>query len=122
MQRRSLGETELWKLASIFILSSVRLSGVATAQSVTDRAQPSIVHVDATPGHAINSFDPDSALGSSIDVLSHDAIDRVFTPHIIQESLSAGWGIPAFRVPIFGFWRKRNFTTPRSRRSKPKYF
>lgn len=97
MQRRSLSGTELWKLASIFILSSVGLSGVATAQSVTDRAQPSIVHVDATPGHAINSFDPDSALGSSIDVLSHDAIDRVFTPHIIQESLSAGWGPISYR-------------------------
>src|SRR5258706_7691356 len=28
------------------------------------------VRIDATPGHAINAFDPDSALGSSIDVLS----------------------------------------------------
>ena len=25
------------------------------------------VHVDATPGHAINSFDPDQAIGSSIE-------------------------------------------------------
>src|SRR5580658_9055095 len=55
------------------------------------------VHVDATPGHAINSFDPDSALGSSIDVLSHDGIDKVYTPHIIQESLSAGWGPITYR-------------------------
>src|SRR5215472_3279190 len=71
----------------------------AVSQFVTDRATaaPAIVHVDATPGHAINSFDPDSALGSSIDVLSHDGIDKVYTPHIIQESLSAGWGPISYR-------------------------
>jgi hypothetical protein len=55
------------------------------------------VHVDTTPGHAINSFDPDSALGSSIDVLSHSGIDKVYSPHIIQESLSAGWGPISYR-------------------------
>jgi hypothetical protein len=37
------------------------------------------VHVDATPGHAIDSFDPDRALGSSIDVLSRTEIDKVRT-------------------------------------------
>jgi hypothetical protein len=55
-----------------------------TAQSVSTESATAIVHVDVTPGHAINSFDPDSALGSSIDVLSHDGIDKVYTPHIIQ--------------------------------------
>ena len=55
------------------------------------------VRVDATPGHAINSFDPDSALGSSIDVLSHAEIDKVYSPHILQESLSAGWGPITYR-------------------------
>jgi hypothetical protein len=53
--------------------------------------------VDITPGHAINSFDPDSALGSSIDVLSRTGIDKVYSPHIIQESLSAGWGPISYR-------------------------
>jgi len=55
------------------------------------------VRVDATPGHAINSFDPDRALGSSIDVLSRTEIDKIYTPHIIQESLSAGWGPITYR-------------------------
>ncbi len=55
------------------------------------------VRVDTTPGHAINLFDPDSALGSSIDALSHSSIDQVFTPHILQESLSAGWGPITYR-------------------------
>lgn len=68
-------------------------------QSMTNNTsgQPGTVHVDVTPGHAINSFDPDSALGSSIDVLSRTGIDAVFTPHIIQESLSAGWGPISYR-------------------------
>ncbi|OLC58262.1 MAG: hypothetical protein AUH76_17560 [Candidatus Rokubacteria bacterium 13_1_40CM_4_67_11] len=55
------------------------------------------VRVDVTPGHAINTFDPDSALGSSIDVLSRTDINRVYTPHIIQEALSAGWGPITYR-------------------------
>ncbi|MGD1155064.1 MAG: discoidin domain-containing protein [Terriglobia bacterium] len=45
----------------------------------------------------LNSFDPDSALGSSIDVLSHTGIDKVYSPHIIQEALSAGWGPITYR-------------------------
>jgi hypothetical protein len=77
----------------------VAQSATAAAQSITDstEARSSILRVDATPGHVINSFDPDSALGSSIDVLSHDLIDKVYTPHIIQESLSAGWGPISYR-------------------------
>jgi hypothetical protein len=55
------------------------------------------VRVDATPQHVLNSFDPDSALGSSIDVLSRTGIDKVYSPHIIQEALSAGWGPITYR-------------------------
>src|SRR5882672_12164927 len=56
------------------------------------------VRIDVTPGHAINAFDPDNALGSSIDVLSRTDINRVYTPHIIQEALSAGWGPITYRT------------------------
>src|SRR6202451_1324188 len=91
-----------WLLKSTAIVSAILFSlahGSAFAQSATASAAapPAIVHVDATRGHAINSFDPDSALGSSIDVLSHDGIDKVYTPHIVQESLSAGWGPITYR-------------------------
>jgi hypothetical protein len=55
------------------------------------------VRVEATPGHVINAFDPDSALGSSIDVLSRMDINKVYSPHIIQEALSAGWGPITYR-------------------------
>ena len=55
------------------------------------------VRIDVTPGHVINSFDPDAALGSSLDVLSRIDINKVFSPHILQESLSAGWGPITYR-------------------------
>src|SRR5215472_2213886 len=76
------------------------LTGIGTAAGQTQTAspeQPATFRVDVTPGHSINSFDPDSALGSSIDVLSRRDIDKVYTPHILQESLSAGWGPITYR-------------------------
>src|SRR5438552_10797700 len=75
------------------------MSGAASAQSGVNAAgaQAATVHVDATRGHSINSFDPDSALGSSIDVLSRTSIDKVYTQHVLQESLSAGWGPITYR-------------------------
>jgi hypothetical protein len=59
--------------------------------------QPAAIHVDTNPKHILNSFDPDRSLGSSLDVLSHNGIDQVFSPHILQESLSAGWGPITYR-------------------------
>ncbi len=84
---------------AIAVFSSVAQSVIVSAQSKTDMEgfQPAIVRVDVTPDHALTSFDPDGAMGSSIDVLSRTGIDKVFTPHIIQESLSAGWGPITYR-------------------------
>jgi len=79
---------------AVTVMLVALLTPVSIAQS---GANVGTVRVDATPGHVINSFDPDSALGSSIDVLSRLDINRVFTPHIIQESLSAGWGPITYR-------------------------
>ena len=69
----------------------------AAAQANTPAPAIGMVHVDITPDHAINSFDPDSSLGSTLDVLSRIDINHVFTPHILQESLSAGWGPISYR-------------------------
>src|SRR5216683_4494759 len=81
-------------ITAIAICSFMAQTGVAFAQAP---AQAATVRVDATPGHAINSFDPDSALGSSIDVLSRTDINEVYSPHIIAEALSAGWGPITYR-------------------------
>jgi hypothetical protein len=80
------------------ILVATAIAFFACAHNVCAQTkEPATVHVDTTPGHAINSFDPDAALGSSIDVLSRTGIDKVYTPHIVQESLSAGWGPITYR-------------------------
>ncbi|HET6266603.1 MAG TPA: discoidin domain-containing protein [Acidobacteriota bacterium] len=55
-----------------------------------------IVRVDATPSRAI-VFDPDKALGSSMDILAADQIDKVYSKEMIQEALSAGWGPITYR-------------------------
>ncbi len=89
---------KLLKLISRLVIAAVAIFP-APAQSRSDDPGDTVatVRVDATPGHEINSFDPDQALGSSIDVLSHRDIDLVYTPHIVQESLSAGWGPITYR-------------------------
>lgn len=76
--------------AAAFLYVSLTLIG-QTQEAVAT------VHIDATAGRSINSFDPDRALGSSIDVLSRTGIDKVYSPHIVQEALSAGWGPITYR-------------------------
>jgi hypothetical protein len=82
-----------------FAVVAMAIASPVCAQAARAQvAEPvATVRVDASPGHALNSFDPDSSLGSSIDVLSRTGIDKVYSPHIIQESLSAGWGPISYR-------------------------
>lgn len=86
--------TRVSSLLSILLLTQ---SALLVAQQAPATDSVATVHVDITQDHVINAFDPDQALGSSIDVLSKRDIDQVFTPHIIQESLSAGWGPITYR-------------------------
>src|SRR5216117_3473386 len=67
----------------VLLLATARTS-TAQGQSAPHISEIDIVRVDARPEHIINSFDPDSALGSSLDVLSRMDINKIFTPHIIQ--------------------------------------
>jgi hypothetical protein len=55
------------------------------------------IRVDTTPAHA-TSFDPDLALGTSIDILQANHFDAVYTDPILKESLSAGWGPITYRL------------------------
>jgi hypothetical protein len=54
------------------------------------------VRVDVTPARAI-AFDPDKALGTSVDILASKSIDAVYSEPILKESLSAGWGPMTYR-------------------------
>ncbi len=55
----------------------------------------SIVKVDTSL--ILNSFDPDQALGTSIDILPAGVVDKIYTPAMIKQCLSAGWGPITYR-------------------------
>ncbi len=42
-------------------------------------------------------FDPDQALGSSMDILNHDVVEKIYTEPMIKQCLSAGWGPITYR-------------------------
>ena len=86
----------IFSLSLFFLILFCQVEKAAFAQAgQASSGATGLVRVDQT--HVINSFDPDSALGSSLDVLSRLDINRVFTPHVIQEALSAGWGPITYR-------------------------
>ncbi|HUN63200.1 MAG TPA: discoidin domain-containing protein [Candidatus Sulfotelmatobacter sp.] len=54
------------------------------------------VRVDVTPSKAL-AFDPDKAMGTSLDILPTKDFEKDFSESIIKESLSAGWGPITYR-------------------------
>ena len=54
------------------------------------------VRVDVSPERGV-SFDPDKAMGTSLDILPAREFDAVYTDAIVKESLSAGWGPITYR-------------------------
>ena len=57
---------------------------------------PAIVRVNAA--QVINSFDPDKALATSMDIQSRESINRIYTPENVKVCLSAGWGPISYRL------------------------
>jgi hypothetical protein len=62
-------------------------AAAATAQTVT---------VDVSPARAI-AFDPDKAMGTSLDILETKQFDAVFSEPVMKAGLSAGWGPISYR-------------------------
>jgi len=71
------------------------LFALAALASLNADAQS--VRVDTSPAHAI-SFDPDLALGTSVDILQANHFEAVYSDPILKESLSAGWGPITYRL------------------------
>lgn len=86
-------------VAAVSIFGFTLYATVSFAQSPASSGTATVgtVRVDATPAHEVNAFEPDRAIGSSIDVLSHDVIDKIYTPAIMKEILSAGYGTISYR-------------------------
>jgi len=64
--------------------------------ATTPRASSQTVHIDTTAAHALK-FDPDKAMGTSMDILPAKEFDKVYSEPIIHEGLSAGWGPITYR-------------------------
>ena len=58
--------------------------------------QAQTVRIDVAPERAI-TFDPDQAMGSSMDILSAKEFEAVYSAPVLKESLSAGWGPITYR-------------------------
>jgi hypothetical protein len=81
-------------------LSSIRMGLfvllLASTCIIADSVSAQTLRVDITPGRAIK-FDPDKALGSSMDILQTRQVDAVYSEPILKESLAAGWGPITYR-------------------------
>lgn len=77
-------------------LQSFAILALLLGAAGPQNAAAQTVRVDVTPGHAI-PFDPDKALGTSVDILPSKSIDTVYSAPILKDSLSAGWGPITYR-------------------------
>jgi hypothetical protein len=77
----------IWRVPAL-ILAGIAAATASNAQTI---------HVDATPGHAVNSIKPTEALGAGIDRLPYGAADKLFVDDTIKQILSAGWQTVTYR-------------------------
>ena len=54
------------------------------------------IHVDVSAGKAI-AFDPDKAMGTSMDILVARDLDAVYSEPVVKAGLAAGWGPITYR-------------------------
>jgi hypothetical protein len=76
-----------WKSWGALISACLACALPLTAQTI---------HVDVTPSKAL-AFDPDKAMGTSLDILPAKEFDKVFSQPVVKEGLSAGWGPMTYR-------------------------
>src|SRR3954469_6185806 len=78
--------------ASISIMPA-ELRGAAKLAAAGEN--PSTIRVSSSITPIL--FDPDQALGSSMDILSHDVVEKIYTEPMVKQCLSAGWGPITYR-------------------------
>lgn len=73
------------------------LSSTLNASKQTSQvgAVSSVVRVSSSVAPIL--FDPDKALGTSMDILSHDVVEKIYTEPMVKQCLSAGWGPITYR-------------------------
>ncbi|HTT23601.1 MAG TPA: discoidin domain-containing protein [Candidatus Sulfotelmatobacter sp.] len=68
---------------------------LAAASGAAPAEVPSAIRISSSAKPIL--FDPDHALGSSMDILSHDVVEKIYTPEMVKQCLSAGWGPITYR-------------------------
>jgi len=71
---------------------------VVLSDQTTSAAPAPVARVKAAPTQVVNSFDPDQALATSMDILSRESIKKIYTPENVSLCLSAGWGPISYRL------------------------
>jgi hypothetical protein len=90
-RRRFLGQTA--GVAALSMLPGRTVT--AFGQDGGPTSPVTLLRVDTSK--AINSFNPDQSLGSSMDELSVPVIEKIYTPEMVRQWLSAGWGPITYR-------------------------
>jgi len=91
MRKQSARRAGNYKLIGAMVLLGIAMPGLdrgALAQTIR-------VHADSKRALP---FDPDLALGSSMDILQAKDFEKVYSQAILKESLSAGWGPISYRL------------------------
>ena len=81
--------------AALSMASSRRVVAALDQGAGPGASRAALLRVDASK--AVNSFDPDKSLGSSMDELSVEVIQKIYTPEMVRQWLSAGWGPITYR-------------------------
>jgi len=87
MNRARCRRHDVWTAPALLAAGSL-LCSVLGAQTV---------RVDITPGHAVNHFVPEQALGSGVDRIPVEAIDRDLTKPVLDRVFQAGWHPVTYR-------------------------
>ena len=77
---------------------STMASALLPQTDASPAASSTLLRVQAASNQIVNSFDPDKALATSMDIQSREAIEKIYTPEDIELCLSAGWGPISYRL------------------------
>jgi hypothetical protein len=81
-------------LPRTLLIAATILSCAMSSRPIALLAQA--IRVDAGPNKAV-MFDPDKAMGTSMDILLAKDMDAVFSEPLVKAGLSAGWGPITYR-------------------------
>ncbi len=89
--------TETAGAAALTVSSRSAVTSVFGQTSASaERSPAATLRVNAA--QSVSTFDPDKSLCSSMDILSREGIEKVYTPEIVKVCLSAGYGAISYRL------------------------